>query len=55
MIRDRGFGFTAKNQVETVTVKVELHWDRKVSLDELKSVLAEAYAEAYHRAVEAMK
>ena len=52
-MRDRGFNFAATNRADTVTVKVQLHWDHGVSEDELTETLTAAYAEAFQRAASA--
>lgn len=52
-MRDRGFGFKAENEAETITVKIQMHWDREVPLDEVTKTLTQAYGEAFSRATDA--
>lgn len=54
-MRDRGFSFSATNKSDTVSIKVQVHWNRDETLTEVTDVITTAYAEAFHRATEAME
>lgn len=49
-MRDTGFAFTTRNDQDTVTVKVSVHWDPGVDLAEITRLLIGTFKEANERA-----
>ena len=46
MLRDTGFAFTKTNGQDTVTIKVQVHWDHGTDRAEIDRLLMLAFKEA---------